>query len=173
MGFPKHLVTLSFLLSVTLPAFPCTCVVAANSNAKTAMADVSIVFRGTVLERKGLPQRSEMRGRRRYAITFRVDEYWKGSVGRNVILYGVDSGTDCLGDGGYEVGKSYLVYAADVEVKDIILKDGFFWYGWTDVLPKGTKMLVPQIGCTPGGETSAVRRAIRELGKARMPGKTD
>jgi hypothetical protein len=137
------------------------------------MADVSVVFRGTVLERKALPQRSEMRGRRRYAITFRVDEYWKGSVGRRVIIYGVDDGTDCLGDGGYEVGKNYLVYAGEQDVRDVILEGGFFWYGWTDVLPKGTKMLMAQTACTLGGETSSVRKAIRELGKARMPGKTE
>jgi hypothetical protein len=173
MRFPKHLVTLSFLLSFALPALPCTCVVAANSNAKTAMVDVSIVFRGTVLERKALPQRSEMRGRRRYAITFRVDEYWKGPVGRTVIIYGVDNGTDCLGDGGYEVGRNYLVYVAEEEVKDIVMEDGFFWYGWTDVLLEGTKMLVPRTACEPGGETSAVRKAIRELGKGRMPAKTE
>ena len=138
------------------------------------MAGVSIVFRGTAIERKALPQRSEMRGRRRYSITFRVDEYWKGPVGRNVILYGVDNGTDCLGDGGYEVGRNYLVYASEREVKDIVMENGFFWYGWTDVLPEGTKMLVPQTACEPGGgETSATRKAIRELGKARMPGKTE
>jgi hypothetical protein len=60
----------------------------------------------------------------------------------------------------------------EVDVRDVNL-EGEFWYGWTDVLPKGTKMLMPQIGCTSGGKTSAVKKAIRELGKARMPAKTD
>jgi hypothetical protein len=53
-------------------------------------------------------------------------------------------GTDCLGDGGYEVGKNYLVYASEQDVQDVTLDGlpaGSFWYGWTDVLPKGTKML--------------------------------
>jgi len=68
--------------------------------------DYAVVFRGTVVERRVLPQRAEMKGRRSYSITFRVDEYWKGSPDRMRILYGVDSGTDCMGDGGYEVGKN-------------------------------------------------------------------
>ena len=166
-------VTLGFLLLIAVPALPCTCVSAKGSNARTAMADVTVVFRGTVVQRKTLPQRVEMSGRGRYAITFRVDEFWKGSVGRNVNVYVVDSGTDCLGDGSYEAGKNYLVYADEVDVRDVFLDGKFFWYGWTDVLPKGTKMLVPEIGCSPGGETSSVKKAIRELGKARMPAKTD
>ena len=81
------------------------------------MSEVSVVFQGTVLERKTLPQRGEMRGRGRYAITFRVNEYWKGSPGRSVIVYGVDAGTDCRGDGGYAVGMNYLVYADEVEAR--------------------------------------------------------
>jgi len=165
-----RLTTLGLLLLGALPAFPCTCVVAVNPNARTAMSDVSVVFRGTVVQRRTLPRRIEMRGRGRYAITFQVDEYWKGTPGRNVILYGVDDGTDCLGDGGYEIGKNYLVYASEQVVKDVIM-DGIFWYGWTDVLPEGTTMLVPQTVCRPGGATSAVRKALRELGRGRIPAK--
>ena len=164
----RHCTTLAFLFLVALPALPCTCVVAANSDARRAMDDVSVVFRGTVVQRRTLPQRVEMKGRGRYAITFHVDEYWKGPSLRSVILYGVDDGTDCLGDGGYEVGKNYLVYASEQDVKDVII-DGLLWYGWTDVLPKGTKMLLPQTACMPGRETSAVREAIRQLGKGRIP----
>jgi hypothetical protein len=104
-------VILGLLLLTAVSALPCTCVSAKGSNAKTAMADVTVVFRGTVIQRKILPQRVEMKRRDRYAVTFRVDEFWKGSVGRNVIVHVVDSGTDCLSDGGYEVGKNYLVYA--------------------------------------------------------------
>jgi hypothetical protein len=54
-----------------------------------------------------------------------VDEYWKGSADRTHILYGVDDGTDYTGDGGYEAGKNYLVYAGEQIVKDEAL-DGFF-----------------------------------------------
>jgi hypothetical protein len=111
-----------------------------------------------------------MKGRRRYAITFRVNEYWKGVPGRNVILYGMDDGTDCLGGSFYEIGKNYLVYSSEVAVKDVIVGE-LFWYGWTDVLPEGGRMLVPA-ACTPGGETSTVRRALLELGQGRIPGST-
>jgi hypothetical protein len=115
-----------------------------------------------------------MKGRGRHAITFRVDEYWKGAPGRTLIIYGVDDGTDCLGDGAYEVGKNYLVYASEQDVQDVTvdgLPGGPLWYGWTDVLPKGTKMLVPGTACVPGGEASAVRKSLRELGTGRPPAK--
>lgn len=155
---------------LALPALPCTCVTAANADAKTEMANAAVVFRGTVVQRSTLPQRAEMKARRRYAITFSVDEYWKGTSSPTVTLYGMDNGTDCLGDGGYVVGRNYLVYASEIDVRDVTL-GGSFWYGWTDVLPPGTKMLVPQTACMPGGETSAVEEAIRQLGKSRLPAK--
>jgi len=37
----------------------------------------------------------------------------------------MDPSTDCMGDGGYEVGKTYLVYAGEREVKDIWLTATF------------------------------------------------
>ena len=163
---------LALLLLLVSPALPCTCVVPLKADAKAAMTEVSLVFRGRVIERKELLQRVEMKGRRRYAVTFQVDEYWKGSPGKRVTLYGMDAGTDCLGDSGYAEGKSYLVYASESDVKDVVL-DGLFWYGWLDVLPAGTKMLVPQTACTPGGESSVVRDAIRQLGKGRVPPGTE
>lgn len=129
------------------------------------MSYASVVFRGTVVKRRTLPQRAEMKGRGRYAITFRVDESWKGAPGRRLTLYGVDDGTDCLGGGGYELGKNYLVYAPEQDVQDVTVDgslNGSLWYGWTDILPKGTKMLLAETGCMPGGESSAVRKALRE-----------
>jgi hypothetical protein len=147
-------------------AIACTCVTA--TNARASMSDSSVVFRGTVLERKTLPIHPEMKGRGRYAITFRVEEYWKGSPARTLTLYGLDSGTDCLDGGDYEVGKNYLVYAVEREVEDVML-DEFFWYGWTDVLPKGSRMLKPQTACVPGGETSRVGHDLGQLGKGRVP----
>jgi len=56
-----------------------------------------------------------------------------------------------MGGGSYQVGKGYLVYAAELDVKDVVLEDGFFWYGWADVLPAGSKILVPQGVCRRGG----------------------
>ena len=168
----RQIGAVEFLLLAALPAFPCTCVVAEGGTSKAAIGNAPIVFHGTVLERKTLPQRSEMKGRGRYAITFRVNEFWKGSPGRQATLYGVDGGSDCLWDGGYVAGKDYLVYAAEVEAKDVVRENGQFWYGWTDVLPKGTKMLIPEDACMPGG--LADRKALRrDLGKGRIPPKTD
>ncbi len=132
-----------------------------------------MVFRGSVVERPVLPQRTEMKGRGRYAI-FHVDEHWKGIPGRTVILYGVDDGTDCLGDGGYEVGKNYLVYASEPDVADGFAEGSC--YGWTDLLPKRSKILVPQTACMPRGNicgaevaadlerTMPHERIVREIG---------
>ena len=132
------------------------------------MADDAVVFRGVVVERKTLPSRAEMRGRNRYTITFRVDEYWKGSPGRTLVIFGLDPGTDCLGDGGYQVGKAYLVFASEQRAKDILLGD-YFWYGWKDILSEGSAMLVPDTACKPGGEVAKVRTALDELGPGRVP----
>ena len=166
----NRFMVLGLMAFISVPALPCTCVSAVGATARTMVNDYAVVFRGTVVERKVLPQRAEMRGRSRYSITFRVDEYWKGSPDRTRILYGVDSGTDCMGDGGYEVGKNYLVYAGEGVAKDVVLDNGFFWIGWTDVLPEGTHMLGPG-ACSPGGETSvaAVKKALRKLGKGHAP----
>jgi hypothetical protein len=132
------------------------------------MADDAMVFRGTVIERKTLPPRTDMRGRGRYAITFRVEEYWKGTPGRTVVIHGLDPGTDCLGDGGYQVGKGYLVFAYEQRSRDVRLDD-FLWYGWKDVLPEGTAMLIPDTACKPGGEVAKVRSTLDELGTGRVP----
>ena len=116
------------------------------------MGEASIVFRGSVLDRKTLPLHPDMRGRGRYATTFRVDEYWKGPVPRTITIYGMDDGTDCQGGSFFQVGKSYLVYAGEGASKDVKLDD-YFWYGWTDVLPEGTEMLFPLLACSPAAKS--------------------
>ncbi len=127
-----------------------------------------LVFRGTVTQHKTLPLHPKMRGRQRYAVTFRVQEYWKGTPAETVTLYTLDPGTDCLGED-YQVGKEYLVYASEQEVLDVQPDPDFFWYGWADVLTRGTKMWVPGNPCMPGGEVSAseVKAALRQLRRGR------
>lgn len=154
------------LLSAALPAVPCTCVEPIGANAKTQMAEDTIVFGGTVIERKTLPLRDDRHTRGRYAIIFRVEEYWKGSPASTIVIYGMDSGTDCMGDGGYKVGKAYLVYGQEQEVKAMWL-DGQHWLLWDDLFSDGTKILVPDTACTPGGEVSKARKALRQLGKGK------
>jgi hypothetical protein len=157
------------LLLFASTALPCTCVVAINSTARTEMTYSAMVFRGTVVERRTLPPHA-VGTRGRYAITFHVEEYWKGSPGRSVTLYGVDPGSDCLGDGGYEVSRSYLVYAGERGVEDGATVGRLFW---TDIFPEGTKILMPDTACTPGGEASKVRKALRQLGRGRIPSGSD
>jgi hypothetical protein len=164
----RALLTIS-LVSSGITALPCTCVTTAlTSTAKTMMTDDAVVFRGVVTARKTLPSRAEMRGRNRYAITFRVGEYWKGSPVRTLVIYGLDPGTDCLGDGGYQVGKEYLVYAREARAKDVLMGD-YFWFGWKDILPEGSVMFVPDTACKPGGEAAKARVALDELGRGRVP----
>jgi hypothetical protein len=131
------------------------------------MADAytSVVFRGNVIKSKVLPQHPEMRGHRRYAITFQVHEQWKGEQKQTLTLYDVDPGTDCMG-AGFKVREEYLVYATLTPAQDH--RDGdFFWYGWTDVVTKGSEMLEPIVACMPWGPTALpeVRRSVRTLGR--------
>lgn len=160
----KPLATLVLLLPGScIPAFSCTC---AWSTKPAADYGASVVLRGVVTEKKVLPARDEMKGRRRYAIKFRVSEYWKGPRQPTVVVYGLDDGTDCLGGSRYEIGKDYLVFASEQPSRDVFLGSTTFWYGWTDVQPKGTPMLM-DTACAPNGETSKifVRDALHRLGK--------
>jgi hypothetical protein len=157
--------SLGLVAILGMPAFSCTC---AWSTMPPADFGASAVFRGTVTGRKLLPTRSEMKGRRRYEITFLVDETWMGPQQRTAVIYGLDNGTDCMGGSSYEVGKSYLVFAREQPSQDIPVYAINWWF--TDVLPKGTPMLVPK-ECTPGGETSkqSVKNAIDQLGNGSLP----
>ena len=110
-----------------------------------------------------------MRGRLRYLFTFQVQEYWKGKLGHVVKLYVLSPGTDCMG-GSYKLGEEYLIYALEKPAEDHKFDD-FFWYGWTDVVPKGTLIIKPITACMPDGRTAeaAVKTALRELGKGQRP----
>lgn len=132
------------------------------------MQSVDLVFRGTVTVSKALPLHPQMRGRQRYAVTFRVQEYWKGTPAPAITLYTLDPGTDCLGDD-YQVGKEYLVYASEQEARDLQPDPDFFWYGWTDVVAAGTRIVLSQNACKPAGMVSSpwVRTALHELGRGR------
>ena len=129
----------------------------------------SVIFRGTVTEKKTLPVRPEMPRRGRYAITFRVDEYWKGPRQLTIVIYGLDDGTDCLGGSSYEVGQNYLVFASQEPSKDVFL-GSYFWYGWTDIVSKGSPVLMDTAGA-PSGKVSEpfVKDAIKRLGKESHP----
>jgi hypothetical protein len=154
------------LVSASVPMFPCSCVSLTKSPADYG---ASVVFRGTVTEKKTLPVRAEMPRRGRYAITFRVNQYWKGPKQTTVILYGLDDGPDCLGGSSYQVGTEYLVFADEAPSQDVFLERNF-WYGWTDIIPNGTPMLM-DASCAPKGKVSErfVRDAIKRLGKGHSP----
>jgi len=156
---------LTFLVT---PAFSCTCL---SPTRPAADFGASAVFRGTVTNKKLLPARTEMKGRERYEITFQVDEIWKGSRQSKIVVYGLDDATDCKGGSGFEVGKKYLVFASEQASQDVFWPgSATFWFGWTDVVPKGTPILMAT-ECAPSGETSKafVRDALSQLGKGSPP----
>jgi hypothetical protein len=164
-----RLAVLGFLLVfMPEPMFSCSCV---WKTMPAADYGASVVFRGTVTEKKSLAVRPEMPNRGRYAITFRADEYWKGSRQATVVIYGLDDGTDCLGGSSYEVGTEYLVFASQKPSQDVLWPDGTtFWYGWTDVVSKGSPVLMTS-ACAPTGKVSElfVRDAVNRLGTGSTP----
>lgn len=155
------------LIAWAASAWACTCV--GPDNAKEAAKSIPIVFRGTVSHVEKLPEHPKMRGRQRFAVTFVVDTYWKGESEAALTLYDLSPGTDCKGHG-YEQGRTYLVFAQSSKSYDVILDSTTFWYGWTDLLPEGSRMLEPA-SCAPGGQVDRdpVRKWIRELGRGKHP----
>jgi hypothetical protein len=143
------------------------CTIVYTPTPREAMRTATVVFRGTVVNSQELRQHPEMRGRKRYAVTLRATEYWKGDRGESVVLYDLDPGTDCLGFG-LRVGKEYLIFAKEEAAADVRYAADDFAVGWTDVLAPGTPMLKPETN-VPGGDLSdlSVRRSMRQLGSGR------
>jgi hypothetical protein len=105
--------------------------------------------------------------RKRLCSHLSLDEYWKGSPGREVVIYGmanVSSGR-CEGWGDVSVGKEYLIYAFERNVQAEYSRSDRTWIEYVDAIPKGTKIMT--LGaCTPSGEIagSDVDLALRKLG---------
>lgn len=133
-------------------ALACTCVMTPEEAAKDPKESATVVFRGKVSEVKKLPEHPRMRGRQRYAVTFVVENYLKGKSESKLTLHELQDGNDCMGMG-YVKGRRYLVFASEEPASDVVLEGQFFWYGWTDVLPQGSKLL-RSVPCTPGGDLS-------------------
>jgi hypothetical protein len=164
---------LAVLVAISPPvAVACTCV--NTPDPKHDLKSSTMAFKGTVLKSEPLPQHPKMRGRGRYAVTFEVVEYWKGNPGPKVTLHDVDPGTDCKG-AGYEVGHSYLLFAYETKSTGVQMDPDYFWFGWTDVLPEGTSMLVPTVACTTGGDLAnpVIRKYARRLGRGRAPRRSE
>lgn len=150
------------------PAVACTII--NPPSPRQALKTTPVVFRGTVVSSKELPLHPEMRGRRRFAVTLQVREYWKGNLGETATLYDLAPGMDCMG-AGLRPGNEYLIFATQDAATDYRPDSDFFWYGWTDVLPAGTLILQPI--ATLCGELSdpLVRSKMRQFGRGRKPPK--
>ncbi len=146
----------------------CSCL--EPTDAKGLMEGVGAVFRGKVLQREVLAQYPETSHRKRYRLTMRVFEQWRGNLKGSVTLYDVDPRPDCMG-AGLEADREYLVYASDL--RSWAARPGIFSFGWSDVVPIDAPMLQPHNVCLPGGLVSdpRVRKVLRQIGKGRVPSK--
>ena len=133
---------------------------------KRELVGAGAVFRGTVSNVVELPSRPDM-PRGRYAVTFLVSEYWKGSSSREVTIHIADPGTDCIG-ALFDKGKEYVVFAVSQSAIDYFLEDKF-WYGWRDVLPAGTRFLTVNNFCDSTAEAKRAGGTLRALGKGNRP----
>jgi hypothetical protein len=130
------------------------------------MRTSSLIFRGVVVGKIKLPAPERIQGSV-YAVTYRVDEYWKGSPARELVIYGMADvfGGRCEGWGDVSVGEEYLIYAFEGEVRDQYNPPDRTGIEYVDVILKGTKILT--VGaCTPSGQVSRpyVVSALSKLG---------
>jgi hypothetical protein len=166
----KVLMILFLCVGTPGPILACSCfhlVDPANPETfeQELMRTSAVIFRGAVIGKRRLPAPERIQGSV-YAVTYRVDEYWKGSPARELVIYGISDvfAGRCEGWGDVTVGKEYLIYAFESEVQEHN-QPARAWIEYVDVVPKGTKIMT--VGaCTPSGEVSRsdARPALLKLG---------
>ena len=129
---------------------------------KKDTSTAAAIFRGVVTNVKELPVRRES-SRPRYEVTFTVSEYWKGPKTKQTRLHILEPGSDCIG-ARFEIGKEYVVFAVSQEADDFWLEKQF-WFGWLDVLPKGSMFLTANNYCDSTAEVKEAGQTLRQLGK--------
>lgn len=97
------------MLVRTDTAFACSCAVGSDLNSQLQAADVA--FSGEVerIETGG----QGVVGEAMYAVTFEVDEYWKGDLGERVTVYTATNSAAC--GIGFEEGTDYFVLAGGTD----------------------------------------------------------
>ncbi len=98
------MVLFAFCLS-SFSAFACSCIMPGTVAEEVDRADA--VFAGTVIALDHSDYRAYVFPN--VAVTFTVQEYWKGDVLDTVVIHTGQGGGDC--GFGFEEGESYLVYA--------------------------------------------------------------
>jgi hypothetical protein len=109
--------------------------------------------------------------RPRSAVTFAASEFWKGERAKKITLHVVAYAPDCIG-ARFDAGKEYVVFAHTEEVDDHLLGRDF-WYGWSDVLPKGSKLFTVNSACNSTAEIKQAAKTLKNLGKGKKPRLTD
>jgi hypothetical protein len=105
----KILLAVLFALFISVPrlSLACTCT---EQTVSEAFAEAEAVFMGKVASIKYLDDRSGWIREPRVVVTFNVFAYWKGDVGRKIILHTYQEYSSCNGFN-FEQGKEYIVYA--------------------------------------------------------------
>src|SRR5258708_446349 len=168
----KPLTMLLLCVGTASHILACSCIFAVDpANRETLdqrfMRTSSVIFRGVVVGKRKLPAPERIH-ESVYAVTYRVDEYWKGSPARELVIYGMADVFPgrCEGWGDVSVGKEYLIYAFESEVKDgPYSQPERTWIEYVDVIPKGTKIMRVD-ACAPSRQLSGsgVDPALRNLG---------
>jgi hypothetical protein len=160
----RAIVFVALALAVgTSTSSACSCI---PLGVKEDMANSRVVFRGRVKEIKRFPLRPES-SRTRYAATFAASDFWKGNPVKEIVLHEFDPSTDCIG-ARFEVGKEYVVFAVSQEADDHKLGESY-WYGWLDVLPKGTHILTVNNYCDSTSEVTKAGEILNALGRGKKP----
>jgi len=154
------------LLFSSSAASGCSCI---QGDLNQEFASSSVVFRGVVKSVNQLPSRVDLQ-RPRNAVTFAVSEYWKGDgeLGKRITINVIEPGADCIG-ARFEWHTDYLVFAKTQKADDYQMGT-HFWYGWLDLMPKGTGFLTVDSFCNSTAPAKRAGNTLRALGAGKKPG---
>lgn len=144
-------------------ASACSCIA---GDIDQQIAGASVIFRGVAKSVSQLPARVDMQ-RARFEVTFAVSEYWKADLGRRLTIRVLDPGTDCIG-AHFDAHTDYVVFAKS-QYSDDYKTANNFWYGWLDLMPKGTVFLTVNAACNPTAPTKRAGNTLRALGAGKKP----
>jgi hypothetical protein len=154
------------LLFASSAASACSCI---QGDLEQELAAANVVFRGVVKSVNQLPSRVDLQ-RPRNAVTFTVSEYWKGEgeLGRRITIDVIEPGADCVG-ARFDWHTDYVVFAKIQKADDYRMGNSF-WYGWLDLMAKGTEFLTVNNFCNSTAPVKRAGNTLRALGQGKKPG---
>jgi hypothetical protein len=141
----------------------CSCI---GGDIDQQIAAASVIFRGVVKSVDQLPSRVDLQ-RPRFEVTFAVSEYWKANMGRRVSIRVLEPASDCIG-AHFDSHTDYVVFAKS-QYSDDYRMGNVFWYGWLDLMPKGTVFLTVNAACNLTSTVKHAGNTLRALGPGKKP----